>query len=132
LISRRASHHPGARSWAALQIILLTNAAWLRTGIAVVAFGFVVEKFNLFITELGSTNSELGDMIRLHRFAGPLGHYEGFALMVVGIILILAGCFRFVRNERIIDSPNAAGSLGVRLELTVTAVLVLLIAILIR
>ena len=33
-----------------------TFLAWLRTGIAVVAFGFVVEKFNLFITALGSTN----------------------------------------------------------------------------
>ncbi|MGO9484647.1 MAG: YidH family protein [Rhodomicrobium sp.] len=105
-----------------------TFLAWLRTGIAVVAFGFVVEKFNLFITALGSTNSELGNMIRLDRLTGPLGHYEGFALMVAGIILILTGCFRFVRNERIIDSPNAAGSLGVRVELTVTAVLVLLVA----
>jgi uncharacterized membrane protein YidH (DUF202 family) len=27
-----------------------TFLAWLRTGIAVVGFGFVVEKFNLFIT----------------------------------------------------------------------------------
>jgi inner membrane protein YidH len=105
-----------------------TFLAWLRTGIAVVAFGFVVEKFNLFITALGSTNSELGDMIRLDRLTGPVGHYEGFALMVAGIILILTGCFRFVRNERIIDSPNAEGSLGVRVELTVTAVLVLLVA----
>jgi putative membrane protein len=105
-----------------------TFLAWLRTGIAVVAFGFVVEKFNLFITALGSANSELGDMIRLDRLTGPLGHYEGFALMVAGIILILTGCFRFVRNERIIDSPNAEGSLGVRVELTVTAVLVLLVA----
>ena len=105
-----------------------TFLAWLRTGIAVVAFGFVVEKFNLFITALGSTNSELGDMIRLDRLTGPLGHYEGFALMVAGLILILTGCFRFVRNERIIDSPNAEGSLGVRVELTVTAVLVLLVA----
>ncbi len=87
-----------------------------------------MEKFNLFITALGSTNSELGNMIRLDRLTGPLGHYEGFALMVAGIILILTGCFRFVRNERIIDSPNAAGSLGVRVELTVTAVLVLLVA----
>lgn len=48
--------------------------------------------------------------------------------MAPGIISILTGCFRFVRNERIIDSPNAAGSVGVKVELTVTAVLVLLVA----
>jgi len=50
-----------------------TFLAWLRTGIAVVAFGFVVEKFNLFITALGSANIELGDMIRLDRLTGRLG-----------------------------------------------------------
>ena len=29
-----------------------TFLAWLRTGIAVIGFGFVVEKFNLFILAL--------------------------------------------------------------------------------
>ena len=105
-----------------------TFLAWLRTGIAVVAFGFVVEKFNLFVTALAPTNSEFGNMIRLDRLTGPLGHYEGFALMLAGIILILTGYLRFVRNHRIIDGPNAAGSLGVGVELTVTAVLVLFVA----
>ena len=106
-----------------------TFLAWLRTGIAVVAFGFVVEKFNLFMTALGSANSELGNTIRLDRLMGPLGHYEGFALMVAGLVLILTGYFRFASNERLIDSPNAGdGSLGVRVELIVTAVLVLLVA----
>lgn len=105
-----------------------TFLAWLRTGIAVVAFGFVVEKFNLFMTALGSANSQLGNTIRLDRLMGPLGHYEGFALMVAGLVLLLTGYFRFARNERLIDSPNTGGSLGVRVELTVTAVLVLLVA----
>jgi putative membrane protein len=29
-----------------------TFLAWLRTGMAVVAFGFVIEKFNLFVLTL--------------------------------------------------------------------------------
>ena len=32
-----------------------TFLAWLRTGIAVIAFGFVVEKFHLFMMALVST-----------------------------------------------------------------------------
>jgi len=36
-----------------------TFLAWVRTGIAVVAFGFVVEKFNLFIATIAS--SALGE-----------------------------------------------------------------------
>jgi len=39
-----------------------TFLAWVRTGIAVVAFGFVVEKFNLFIATIAS--SALGEEAR--------------------------------------------------------------------
>ena len=106
-----------------------TFLAWLRTGIAVVAFGFVVEKFNLFISAIGSTNSKLGDMIRVDRVLGQLGHYEGFALMVTGIILILVSYFGFTRNRRIIDNPDTVTSPGVRTEFMITVVLVLLVSI---
>ena len=34
-----------------------TFLAWLRTGMAVVAFGFVIEKFNLFVLTLADANS---------------------------------------------------------------------------
>ena len=106
-----------------------TFLAWLRTGIAVIAFGFVIEKFNLFMSALGSTNSDLGKTIRLDRVLGPLGHYEGFALMVTGLILILISYYRFVHNKRIIDDPGSARSFGVRTELIATAALVLLVAV---
>ena len=50
-----------------------TFLAWLRTGIAVVAFGFVIEKFNLFLSAIGSANSELGKMTHLDRVWGAIG-----------------------------------------------------------
>jgi putative membrane protein len=34
-----------------------TFLAWIRTGIATIAFGFVVEKFNLFVLTLAEANS---------------------------------------------------------------------------
>ena len=31
-----------------------TSLAWVRTGIAVIAFGFVIEKFNLFVLTMAN------------------------------------------------------------------------------
>lgn len=103
-----------------------TFLAWVRTGIAVIAFGFVLEKFNLFIAAVGSTSPEIAKIIRLDRLSGPLGRYDGFALMVTGIVLIVIGYLRFAYDERMIDNPEDVRSLGVRTELAVTVILVVL------
>jgi uncharacterized membrane protein YidH (DUF202 family) len=106
-----------------------TFLAWIRTGIAVIAFGFVVEKFNLFILALTATaGAEVGRTIRTDRLAGPLGRYEGLALMLVGIALIVVAGVRFVRTTRLLDAAEPQGGGGVRTEVTITIVLVLLVA----
>jgi putative membrane protein len=61
-----------------------TFLAWLRTGIAVIAFGFVVEKFHLFMAALATTAAGAGRAIGSERL---LGRYDGLALMLVGVIL---------------------------------------------
>ena len=104
-----------------------TFLAWLRTGIAVVAFGFVLEKFNLFILALASTAGEVSKTIRLDRVSGPFARYEGFALMAAGIVLILMGYLRFLRDGRMIDDPEVVKSPGVTTELFVTVLLALLV-----
>jgi putative membrane protein len=49
-----------------------TFLAWLRTGIAVIAFGFVIEKFNLFVLTIANANSlDAGRRLQLERFVGP-------------------------------------------------------------
>ena len=106
-----------------------TFLAWLRTGIAVIAFGFVVEKFNLFILALASSAAAgVGGRIRTERLSGPLGRYDGLALMLVGVILIVIGDLRFTRNKRLINDPEPQITADVRTELIVTTVLVLLVA----
>ena len=67
-----------------------TFLAWLRTGIAVIAFGFVVEKFNLFVLTIAST-AAIGAARRseLERLSGPLGRYEGLALILIGLIVVI-------------------------------------------
>src|SRR5215475_5926377 len=77
-----------------------TFLAWIRTGIAVIGFGFVIEKFNLFILAVAATTSaEAGKMIRTKLLTGPIGRYEGIALMLAGLVLILLGYWRFARAE---------------------------------
>jgi putative membrane protein len=105
-----------------------TFLAWLRTGIAVLGFGFVVEKFNLFILALTSNEAmNIGRAVRTDRLSGPLGRYEGLALMAVGIVLIVVAVVRFVRTTHLLDD-DAPRRAGVRTEVIVTIVLVLLVA----
>ena len=81
-----------------------TFLAWVRTGIALTAFGFVIEKFDLFVLTMASVNS--ADPARrglLEKLSGPLGRYDGLVLVIVGVVLIAAAAVRFVRIGRRLD-----------------------------
>ena len=106
-----------------------TFLAWVRTGIAVVAFGFVIEKFNLFVLAMADTGlPDTGRRLQLERLSGPLGRYEGLALILVGMALIIVAAARFVRTGRMLDDPEIHSSIGVRTELVLSAVLALIVA----
>jgi putative membrane protein len=106
-----------------------TFLAWVRTGIAVVAFGFVVEKFNLFIATIAS--SALGEEARrlqLEKLSGPFGHYEGLALIFGGIAIIALATVRFARTARRLDDAQEHSASSVRAELILATALVLLVS----
>ena len=105
-----------------------TFLAWVRTGIAVIAFGFVIEKFNLFVLTIASSASSEGTQRLLERLQGPFGRYDGHALIFGGLALIVVATVRFVRTGRLLDDPQAHAADSVRTELILSAVLVLLIA----
>jgi putative membrane protein len=104
-----------------------TFLAWVRTGIAVIAFGFVIEKFNLFLLTLART-AGLGNRHQLERLAGSLGRYEGLAFIGGGIALIVLATARFARTTALIDDAKTHHARSVRTELIVSAGLILLIA----
>lgn len=112
-----------------------TFLAWLRTGIAVVAFGFLIEKFNLFVLTLADAAS-VDAAARAHfgKLPGPFGFGAGHAFIVVGILVILGATFRFVRTGRLLDDQamHAPGILpdlafGVTLALLLVGLSVYLI-----
>ena len=94
-----------------------TFLAWLRTGIAVIAFGFVIEKFNLFVLAmLNATAPGAAAHAELERYSGPFGFGAGRAFIAVGIIVIWArrsassapgGCSTTARCIRPASSPTS-------------------------
>jgi len=106
-----------------------TFLAWVRTGIAVIAFGLVIEKFNLFMLTLAS--SALGDLehrAQFQRLSGGLGRYEGLAFIFGGLALIALSTVRFVRTTRLLDDAKTYDAKSVRAELLLSAGLVVLVS----
>ncbi len=106
-----------------------TFLAWVRTGIAVIAFGFVVEKFNLFVLTMASVSSlDAGHRLQVERASGPFGRYDGLALVFIGLALIVTATFRFVRTGRRLDDEQIHPAGNLRAELVLSAMLALFVA----
>ena len=77
-----------------------TYLAWIRTAIAIIAFGFLIERFDLFLAYIAEALPE-----RVPAF--PSAHHEalilGLGLVVLGIALMVFATLRFVSIEKEID-----------------------------
>jgi Predicted membrane protein len=97
-----------------------TYLAWVRTGITVMALGFVVAKFGIIIKELvpdaPSTSYHLSSAI-------------GIVLVVAGGFLQIMALRSFLRNKRSIESgdfrPSAAGVIAAGIIILLIAVLLI-------
>lgn len=79
-----------------------TYLAWIRTGVAVMAFGFLVEKFDIFLFYIAKA---------LHKKTPPQGgfHYAqalGMGLVLIGILMMTAATVRFAWITREIDNAR--------------------------
>ena len=101
-----------------------TFLAWVRTGIAVMAFGFVVEKFNLLVLTIASANpNDVRYRSRLDIPTGALGRYDGLVLIVFGLILIVVATIRFIRTGRLLDDEQTHSAGTARTELILSGTL---------
>jgi putative membrane protein len=78
-----------------------TFLAWIRTGIGIMAFGFVVVKFSLFIKQLAVI---LGDKTAVQ----PKGYSSitGIILVAFGMLTILFAYLRYRSTEKQLDMGN--------------------------
>ncbi len=106
-----------------------TFLAWIRTSVAIMAFGFVVEKFSLFVKQLAYY---LGD-----KAVPPSPGYSskiGILLVVLGVIMGVLAFVRYKNVEKQIDDDTYRPSpiLSVLLFLSMLSVGVFLVLYLIH
>jgi putative membrane protein len=101
-----------------------TFLAWVRTAIAVMAFGFLVERFDLFLETVAPALSGSGRM--LSPAGQRFGNFAGLTLIVVGGAIVALAMLRFIRNTRDIDSDEQKAGAGSKLDLALASLLVLL------
>ena len=99
-----------------------TFLAWVRTAIAIMAFGFLVEKFDLFL-EIASTSLAARDL----SFGGRLlGNVAGLLLILLGAVTMVLAIVRFRQTAIDIDSAERRPGTGERMDITLAGLLVLL------
>jgi putative membrane protein len=116
MISRYSDHAANER----------TFLAWVRTGIAVIAFGLVIERFNIFLVAIAGTVSGESAASRLHSL--PLGRYDALALIMGGTGVIVLATIRFARTTRLLDDPETHSAGSIRTEALLATGLVLFAA----
>ena len=76
-----------------------TFLAWVRTAIAVMAFGFVIEKFDLFLQALAPQMTQ-----RTLKLLAPhgekLANAAGLAFIAIGVAMIVLAGLRFAWSPR--------------------------------
>jgi putative membrane protein len=99
-----------------------TFLAWVRTAIAVMAFGFVIEKFDLFLKYAAPPAAQH----ELAPHGGAIANAAGLAFIVLGIAIIVIAGFRFTRTAKDIDSENEVASPGERFDVALAGMIGLL------
>jgi putative membrane protein len=99
-----------------------TFLAWVRTAIAIMAFGFLVEKFDLFLEIAGKSLAG-----RTPSVGGQLlGNIAGLLLIALGGATMVLAIIRFRKIAIEIDSAEQRPSAGERMDITLAGLLVML------
>ena len=69
-----------------------TLLAWMRTGLALMGFGFVVARFGLFLREIAAAGQ-----VTTHQHATGWSLWIGTALIGLGVAVCLMASFEFYR-----------------------------------
>jgi putative membrane protein len=99
-----------------------TFLAWVRTAIAVMAFGFVIERFDLFL-QVAAPQLALKQVAPHGQMFANLA---GLAFIAIGVMMIALSGIRFVKTARGIESDDAVPSPGERLDVALAVLLGLL------
>ncbi len=115
----RQEHQPqgNPRDYLANERTLL---AWLRTGIALIALGFVVARFGLFLRELASQ----GKQVAPGALGGHASSIFGTIIVLLAGVLLALSYLRYRRTVQALDQGMFRASVG--LVAGVVAVVILI------
>jgi putative membrane protein len=99
-----------------------TFLAWVRTAIAVMAFGFLVERFDLFLQIAGQTMARRA----LSPTGQLVGNVAGLILIGLGAGLMVLAIVRFRRTSVEIDSADTLSGPGERPDVILAGLLAVL------
>lgn len=102
-----------------------TLLAWIRTSVALMAFGFVVVKFSLFLKQL-TVLSGGKIVVTQHGLSSVLG----ITMVTIGAITIPLASIRYLRTERQLLSQKFQPSSGLLMSLVFILVITSLLLIL--
>lgn len=97
-----------------------TMLAWVRTGIALMGFGFVVARFGLFLRELAAARG----LQPAHNSGASV--WVGTSLLLAGVIVILIAAYRFTAFTRAFRRGHILRSTNIAPELILAASLAFL------
>lgn len=99
-----------------------TFLAWVRTSIAVMAFGFVIERFDLFLQVAAPQLAG-----RQHSAHGQaFANVAGLAFIAIGVAMIALAGLRFRQTAKDIESEQDVPSAGERFDLGLAGLIGLL------
>jgi len=99
-----------------------TYLAWVRTAIAVMAFGFLVERFDLILRLTPAAYAIHG--VSPHGLR--IGALAGLVLMAVGLAIVAVATARFLQSARQIDDVEVHAGPGSRFDVALSILLLLL------
>lgn len=110
-----------------------TYLAWIRTAIAVMAFGFLIEKFDLFLAYLSQVmHLQAQKQAHVHLHSSRLAEWVGLGLIAAGVVMLIAATRHFYQYRRMIEAESVYryGATGSSLLLSALLIMVALFLLL--
>jgi putative membrane protein len=85
-----------------------TYLAWVRTAIAIMAFGFLLERFDIFLSYASHAYVSRAGEQSLPALHVRASEWLGLVLLLFGAFVVLLATVCFYRNRKLIDSADIA------------------------
>jgi len=79
-----------------------TYLAWLRSALAFLAFGFLLERFDLVLKTFAKSFSQVNIVN-----PSPLGREAGIVVVGLGLCMMVLSTWRFIKTTRLIQSETS-------------------------